>query len=175
MSTGEIRNSINTDTSLSSDILLSSDGVTLSAANRTGNIFLWDIQTGEIRKKLIGQRSYNKTLVISSDSSILYSAGNNRLIKVWDIDSGKSIREISPISTDSTSNLEIKKISLSPNDRTLAVLTNSNTIELYDTQSNVFQGELKGHSSTVSSVVFSDDGRILGSTSNGQYNQIMGC
>ena len=165
VSTGEIRNSINMNTSLSSDILISSDGVTLSAANRTGHIFLWDIQTGEIRKKLIGQRSSDQTMVFSSDSSILYSAGNNRLIKVWDIDSGKSIREISPFTNDSTSNLQIKKISLSPNDRTLAVLTNSNTIELYDTQSNIFQGELKGHSSTVYSAVFSNDGRILGSTS----------
>lgn len=165
VSTGEKSNTINTGSTLSSEIVLSPDGVTLSAANRTGVISLLDLHTRKIMKRLIGQRSKLNSMAFSSDSSILYSAGNNTNIKVWDIKSGKSVREITPFPNGNTPNIEIEKIILSPNDRTLALLTNSNSITLFDTLSDSIQGELKGHQSTIYTLEFSKDGNILGSVS----------
>ena len=138
-------------TSSVDSVSFSPDGQILVSASAGGNtIKLWDAETQTEIASLTG--TYG---VFSPDGRLLVSQNDNTS-KLWDVDAETQTEIASLTGTYKA---------FSP-DGSLLVSTNGNTIKLWDAETQTEIASLTGHTSSVHSVSFSPDGRLLASGSN---------
>ena len=143
-----------------SEIAFSPDGKTIVSCGYDNTIRFWDVEQGtHLRKIDTDQKSIND-MALSPDGQTLTGV-SYRTINQWDVETGKKLRTI--LTPDNSGTLF--SMALSPNGTMIATGGNSATVYLWDMANPTQIRELKGHSSDISNVVFSSDGRTLASHS----------
>jgi WD40 repeat protein/serine/threonine protein kinase len=141
-----------------------------SLVHPPGEVKVWDAQTGQELLSLKGHTGGAWSMAFSPDGKRLGSAAFDGMVKVWDAQTGQELLSF-PGHTASVSS-----VVFSPDGKRLATASGG-----WDKQKKLVRGDvkvwdattgqelllLKGHTGFVKSVVFSPDGKRLGSVSYG--------
>jgi WD40 repeat protein len=154
-------------------LAMSADGKTIASGSFDKTIKLWNIAQEKAVNSLTPNLQTVTSLAFSPNGKILASASRDRKIKLWDIASGKEIR------TFKIQNSNVTSLVFSP-DGKMIVSSNRDCaecnpiinpeIKFWDVNTGEQISTLTGHSQTVTSLVFSADGKIL--VSSGEDHQI---
>jgi WD40 repeat protein len=186
--TGKERATLKGHAGFVDSVVYSPDGMTLASTCWDTTIKLWDVKTGKERATLKGDTSSVYSVAFSPDSKTLASWGKKsqhegKTIKLWDVQTGKERATLQHTDT-------VYSVAFSPDGKTLASGSGDKTIKLWDIpaakkddklgvvgpglpppspQSALepkLRDILKGHTSLVTSVAYSPDGKTLASASN---------
>jgi WD40 repeat protein len=154
-------------------LAISPDGKTLATFGADDILKLWDLATGQ-NLSAIGtySRSTPSNLAFSPDGksvavAVSYPGGKPDLVKLWDVTTGQ---ERHAYKTES----RVRSVAFSPDGKYLATGGSApaapdqkrpGEIKLLDLTKELEQRILTGHQSSVTSVAFSPDGRLLASSS----------
>ena len=171
--TGKIMTTITTnrgDGNYSRALAYSPNGKSIAFGSDDGSIRIWDI---ELSRGVNGANLYpgthvdqfayhpNGRILATAESS---AEGRGVIIKLWDLESGKNTKVLK-----SNSFYALNNIVFSPNEEIIATTGygdyNDNFIELWNIESGKVIKRLNGHSSVVSSLSFSFDGKSIASGS----------
>ena len=144
-------------------LALSSDGKTLAFANRTSQIFLWDIATGALRHTLRVPGEEVWGLVFLPETNLLMTGATTGL-RAWDVSSltpGEAIPLQAPV----------RSVALSPDHQTLAVAesvwnTSHGIVTLRDARTGTLKRKIAEQKSLLTNLAFSPDGQLLAFTHN---------
>lgn len=145
---------------ITGNIVFSPDSEMIAIPSHLG-IWLYDAHTYEKLKIL----TTNSTpFEFSPDGTMLLSYNSrNKTIQLWDMTTrstlGKHISRLIEPKRD------ISSVRFSPDVKTLAGVSNDNTIILYDIQTGKQKTTFKGHTDEIISLVFAPDNSIVGSRS----------
>ena len=170
-----------------SSVVFSSSGETIASAGNDRTIRLWNVNTGELLKTLTGHVEKVNTVAFSPDGKTIAS-GSGRLvyhgigedqgtcegqeIRLWNADTGEHIRTL----TGHTS--VVNSVFFSPDGNTIAsgsghwmgyesTYSAGEEIRLWNAHTGEHIKTLTGHDVVVSSVVFSPDGKLIVSGTEG--------
>ena len=139
-----------------SAIAFSPDGTTLAVAGNS--VSLMEVASGRTRWVIKGDADFGiKSLTFSPDGKTLVGGGIE--ITYWDAATGRELRKLARMS-------DTARVSLSADGRLLAVAGGSTrefSIQLLDAVTGRPVREFSGHTSPVTSVAISADGRVLAS------------
>jgi WD40 repeat protein len=162
-------------------VAFSPDGRLLASGSSDKTIKLWEVASGSLVRTLSGHTGGVYSVAFSPDGRLLASGSCGQPltqspwcaqgeIKLWDVASGREVRTLTGHTSD------VRSVAFSPDGRLLASgscgqpLTQSpwcaqGEIKLWDVASGREVRTLTGHTSSVLSVAFSPDGRLLASGS----------
>jgi WD40 repeat protein len=133
-------------------VQFSPDGRRLFVGCYSGRVSVLNVGDGTPGQTLEGKTGYLSSFSLSRDASRLLTSTDNR-ITLWDVASGRSLRVMETFSPDNP-------VALSPDGR-FAAGAFTQTIGIWDLSAGTEARRLDGHSSLVSSLVFSSDGSRL--------------
>ena len=140
-------------------VAFSSDGKTLTTADASGTVILWDVATRKPLRDLLRGREDVNTIDVSSDDKTLALAGRDGNVTLWDIPGRKPLGE--PLRGHEG---KVTSLAFSCDGKTLASAGEDKTVILWDVTTRKPLGEpLRGHKTWVESVAFSCDGKTLAS------------
>ncbi|MHC4071716.1 MAG: nSTAND1 domain-containing NTPase, partial [Planctomycetota bacterium] len=139
-------------------LTFSSDGKSLVAASNT-EVVVWDVKTGEkvSRYEDYSGSSFLYYVASLSNGSTYLAVGMFQGLKLWDMQTGAA-------KWFSRHHAEVKSVSFSPDESTLASASWDRTINVWDIRSGRLRTTLRGHEDWIDSVVFSPDGGLLASS-----------
>lgn len=137
-----------------SRVAYSKSGESLASAGSGPTIRHWNSATGQERElDYVGHQAGVGALAISLDGKVVASGADG--IRLWDPASGKPIRK-----------LDVKGVSclaLAADGKTLASGGQDRVVRLWNIESGLPIGELKGHKNGLCGLAFSRDGKLLAS------------
>ena len=136
----------------------SPDGLTLASSSEDATIRLWSIETRQTRSIINAHKIKAYAVDFSPDGERLISSGADETIKIWDV-----ARETVLLDLELRSAPE-KQIAISRDGKKLATAT-LNEISLQTVGEGQEAVMLRGHSSFVTAVAFSEDSELLASAS----------
>jgi WD40 repeat protein/serine/threonine protein kinase len=140
------------------NVVYSPDGKTLATASQDGTARVFDAATGRLIHTLPGHYpDMCSRVTYSTKGHRLATAGRDKTVKVWDASSGLLIRTLHHGDA-------LFSVNFSPDDRRLATASEDGSIKLWDTKT---WGEHRSFTGG-RHVVFSPDGRRLGSSGDGR-------
>jgi len=150
-------------------VAFSPDGKTVASGGRNGDaIRLRDTQTGNLIRTLKGHSNDVYTIAFSPDGKTLASGGFDETIKLWDTQTGALLGTLKEQS-------QVYSVAFSPDGRLLVSGNSGGMINFWDPQTGILKRTIQrrkskrspgnGHSSTVCSISFAPDGKILASGS----------
>ena len=146
-------------------VAFSPDGKHIASRSEDGTVKLWDVTTGECIRTLDIDEVYS--VAFSPDGKYLASKSRDETAKLWDVRTGRCFQTLKGHTDWVTS------VAFSPDGRLLA----SGSCRKWDGYGFCEQGEVKlwhvrtgrcirtleGHSTSVTSIAFSPDGKLLAS------------
>ena len=145
-------------------LVYSPDGATLMSSSWDNTIRIWDVDTGQPLQTIIGNITELESsqgvraISLSPDRQTIASATDEKVIRLWDVHTGK-LKDSLVGHTN-----EVAAVAFSPRGTLLASAGDDATMCLWDVEAgkllNTFEEPTR---SSVLSVAFSPDGRILAS------------
>jgi len=136
------------------ELAFSRDSKTLISAARDRTIKLWDVAADPNPLERPGAQ----LVAYSSDGRTLVSVYRSD-VKLWDTATWKVVNTLQERQP------RIFSLAYSPDDKTLAFGTESNTVSIWDVAAGKERFVLNGHSDQVRSVAYSPDGKLLATAS----------
>ena len=138
-----------------SNVELSPDGKTLSAAHHDCEVTLFDTATRQPRVTLQGHNKYVNKVAYSHDSRKVATASIDHTIKIWDTTTGEEQRTLRGHQE------RVGSVVFTPDDTSLVSAGGDNSIRLWDVRSGENTATL--HTECVCELALSPDGRVLAS------------
>lgn len=136
-----------------------SSGSYLVSASNDHSICIWDVKKGTLINSLKDHRECAYTAVFSNNGRYVASSSEDNTIIIWDIRTNKCIKTIVRES--------VKRLLFSPDDTSI-VIASSNSIRIWDYNSDRIIRYVGGHQNEVSSMVaFSHFGKLLSASYDG--------
>lgn len=142
----------------SSCLAFAPDSKSLITGNSDGAVRLWELPTGKQRQVLQMPEGPIMSVAVAADGKTVAAAsrGKKPLLLAWDLASGREVfRRLQ----------QVGRLALSADGRRLALVDECNVIRLLDAQTGQALKTPPGHTSLVSSLLFSADGKELASAS----------
>ncbi|KAK4074995.1 uncharacterized protein Triagg1_4659 [Trichoderma aggressivum f. europaeum] len=159
VATGTLQQTLKFPDPITGYVVFSPNGQ-LVAASSEDVICVWDTVTGICHQTLKGHSASVTGIIFSPSNLLVASIARDITVRLWD--ASKSTRQQMP-----ESNIDwIAAVSISPNAQIIASSSADGTIQLWDATNGSFRQTLKGHSSMVRELVFSEDNRQLVSLSS---------
>lgn len=162
--TGELLNRIENNSEQAAMMTFSSDGDKLGVLTIDFVVYLFDVNTGTIIRQL-QQTEMSSKLLTTVDNRIILISLFEDSISVLDIISGSELSSI-PIDQNFDSIAWSFIYALSPDGQILATSPDMESIQLLDLHSGKLLNSLEGHKGFITSVVFSNDGKFIASSSS---------
>jgi WD40 repeat protein len=124
------------------------------SASRDRCLLTWHLRS---EKRLTAHREKHggiNCLAVASDQVTVFTAGQEKTLTTWDLRMADPVRTISL-------DEEIYSLSLSPDDRYLAMGGTSLQVKIWDVVSGIEKSKGVGHSRTIQKLAFSPDGKQL--------------
>jgi RNA polymerase sigma factor (sigma-70 family) len=137
---------------------LTPEGRTALTVSRHRDLVLWDLADSRVRHVVKGHEGDIYGLQLARDGRILYTLGMDKTVRVWDLVGGEEKRRLQLEQDFQPAWFDV--LALSPDGRTLAVLSAAQTIRLFDTDSFRELRNFKGPEAIRGSA-FPDDDRSL--------------
>ena len=135
-------------------VAFSADGEWLASGDADGTVRVHSVQDGSLRWPPRAHEAAVYSVAFSSDGSRVASGGYDRVVKLWDARTGRP-------QSEHRRKGRVASVAFSPVEpRLLAIGDLDDTVTLWDGRAAY---ELKGHTSSVETVAFSPDGRLLAS------------
>jgi eukaryotic-like serine/threonine-protein kinase len=132
-------------------------GKTLATGSDDNTLRFWDASTGEETARL-EEPGAVFAVAFARSGKFLVSGDTQGAVRVWDVATRKELgKEIRP------HNGIGRRLALSPDDRTLALISPAEGIELWDLPRRKLRETLAGQQGTIFALAFSPDGRTLAS------------
>jgi WD40 repeat protein/serine/threonine protein kinase len=141
---------------------LASAGGTWNAADRPGEVYLWDARHGTRLHTLTGHGGAVLGVAFSPDGTRLATASLDRTVRLWDVATGKELQQLPHAHW-------VRSVAFSPDGKFLASgggeEERPGAIKVWDAASGKERFSLAGHAGPVARVAFSPDGTRLASAS----------
>jgi WD40 repeat protein len=152
-------------------LAISSDGKFALSGSHDNTVRMWEVVTGREIGILKGHTESVTSVALSSDGKFALSGGDDYTIRVWEVPSGRQIKAFKEHI------FGLKSLALSPNGKYAICIgyslsAHSDVLRLWDLATGrsirFFRGYFERHSSSISSVKFSPDGKhaLTGSWDN---------
>ena len=155
--TGEHLKTFKKHASSVSTVLFSPNGQILASTEDDTTIRFWNVATGELLRTIETETNDVYSIDFSPEGTTLVTADDTGQIKFWDVTTGK--QKIMP-----HSKVKGYYVVFSP-DGTILASVDIGNISLWDVATGKLLKTLRGHISTINSIVFSSDGKTLASSS----------
>jgi WD40 repeat protein len=156
-------------------VAFSPDGRLLATVSSDGTVRVWDPATGAQLRTLTGHSGMVTGVAFSPDGRLLATVSSDGTARVWDPATGEQLRTLTGHSG------MIHGVAFSPDGRLLATASSDGTARVWDPATGeqlrtltghtgwvrVFTNKLSGYTDRVLGVVFSPDGRLLATASDG--------
>jgi eukaryotic-like serine/threonine-protein kinase len=131
------------------------DGRSLATGSDDASLRFWDAATGREKAKLPAHSALF-AVAFAHNGQFLVSDDIDSTLRLWDVDppaEGKVLARHAG-----------RRLSISPDDRTVAVGSTANAVQLWDVPTRKLRRTLAGHHGSILAVAFSPDGRTLASS-----------
>ena len=142
------------DDSFVYSVAFSADGRWLASGSADNTVRVYDVRDGSLRWEPTKHDEAVYSVAFSSDGERVASGGYDRVVKLWDARTGRPGAQLHTKG-------RVGSVAFSPADpNLLAIGGHDDTVTLWDGRNDY---PLKGHRSSVETVAFSPDGRLLAS------------
>ncbi|CAD8116432.1 unnamed protein product [Paramecium primaurelia] len=176
--TGQEKAKLDGDCNCVYSVTFSPDGLTLASGSQDNCIRLWDIRKHQLKSKLDVHSNFVYLLKFNPDGTTLVTSNLNGNICLWDIRTRKkkfilnSYHDALFSVWFSPDDIRAFYSVCSSPDGTIAFGSYYGTICLWDAKTGLQKFQLYGHRSTVYSLCFTSDSKILASGSGSEDNSI---
>jgi serine/threonine protein kinase len=136
------------------------DGRTLATASDDTTLRFWDAETGRETGRVQVRDSSALAVSFAHSGKFLVSCWGDGVLRLWD---AETHREQGRIELHGTA----RRAPIAPDDRTVAVASSTQGVELWDLQSSSLCKKLAGGHGTIVPLAFAPDGRMLAAGDTG--------
>lgn len=138
-------------------VSFSYDSKILASASNDQTLMLWKMEDGSLIRTLKGHTNHVKSVSFSPDDKLLISASLDKTAKLWNTENGSLIRTFEGHMNSWSSTFN--------HDGKILVFSSNQTVNLWDIKNSSLIQALEGHNGMVTTVSFSNDGKVLASAS----------
>ncbi|EXA30335.1 hypothetical protein FOVG_18262 [Fusarium oxysporum f. sp. pisi HDV247] len=173
VATGEEERTLNGHTSRVNSVVFSNDGKLIASGSSDNTVKIWKVATDEEERTLKGHTSPVTSVVFSNDDTLIASGSWDNTVKIWKVATGEEERTLEG-HTFSVSSVVFSNdgtlIASGSSDETVKIWkvatgSSDETVKIWKVATGEEKRTLKGHTSRVNSVVFSNDGKLIASGS----------